>query len=162
MWHIFFNMLFLWWFGSEIEQVYGSREFLAFYLVVAAFLGGGGFPNSRGRWSRAQICSAEASGAVTAVLVLYAFHYPVFKDPHLLGACPCRSGCSWLFWWPRMPFTLSAARRPRRPSSSTWAVPAFAALYYKLATGASPGVCGRDCNPGGAERTRPNLRVYHP
>ncbi len=39
IWHILFNMLFLWWFGSDVEDLYGPREFLAFYLT-AAFLGG--------------------------------------------------------------------------------------------------------------------------
>src|SRR5262249_46211361 len=29
--HILFNMLFLWWFGSDVEDLYGPREFLAFY-----------------------------------------------------------------------------------------------------------------------------------
>src|SRR5262249_13240898 len=38
-WHIIFNMLFLWWFGHEMEEMYGPREFTIFYLV-AAFLGG--------------------------------------------------------------------------------------------------------------------------
>src|SRR4051794_40565994 len=28
--HIAFNMLFLWWFGSDVEEIYGSREFLFF------------------------------------------------------------------------------------------------------------------------------------
>src|SRR5437899_2781684 len=30
--HILFNMLFLWWFGSDVEQLYGRKEFLAIYL----------------------------------------------------------------------------------------------------------------------------------
>jgi membrane associated rhomboid family serine protease len=30
-WHIIINMLFLWWFGSDVEDMYGSREFLAIY-----------------------------------------------------------------------------------------------------------------------------------
>jgi membrane associated rhomboid family serine protease len=72
--HILFNMLFLWWFGNEVEDLYGPKEFLAFYLL-AALLGG----------IAAQLGSVVlhdprpvlgASGAVTAVLVLYAFHYP--------------------------------------------------------------------------------------
>ena len=33
LWHILFNMLFLWWFGKDVEDLYGPREFLAFYLV---------------------------------------------------------------------------------------------------------------------------------
>ncbi len=35
LWHIVFNMFCLWWFGREIEALYGSREFLAFYLLAA-------------------------------------------------------------------------------------------------------------------------------
>ena len=38
-WHIIFNMLFLWWFGNEVEDLYGPKEFLAFYLF-GALLGG--------------------------------------------------------------------------------------------------------------------------
>jgi membrane associated rhomboid family serine protease len=73
--HILFNMLFLWWFGSDMEDLYGPREFLAFYLVsavvggvayvVAALIGFGGVVPCLG-----------ASGAVTAVLVLSAIHFP--------------------------------------------------------------------------------------
>lgn len=72
--HLVFNMLFLWWFGSDLEHHYGGREFLAFYLV-AAFLGGVAFEAwhlALGNFPRA----LGASGAVTAVLVLSAFHYP--------------------------------------------------------------------------------------
>src|SRR5437870_1573047 len=35
VYHILFNMLFLWWFGSDVEDLYGPREFLTFYLVSA-------------------------------------------------------------------------------------------------------------------------------
>src|SRR6516164_553432 len=34
-WHILFNMLFLWWFGQDLEERYGHWEFMAFYLVAA-------------------------------------------------------------------------------------------------------------------------------
>jgi membrane associated rhomboid family serine protease len=72
--HIIFNMLFLWWLGRDVEDIYGSREFLAFYLVAAvlaglAFLG----------WDLAQRSNAPAlgaSGAVTAVMVVCACHFP--------------------------------------------------------------------------------------
>ena len=68
--HILFNMLFLFWFGRQVEDHLGSREFLVFYLVsavlaslayVAATLVGFAGGNALG-----------ASGAVTAVLVLAA------------------------------------------------------------------------------------------
>src|SRR5690606_2361993 len=31
--HIFFNMLMLWMFGIELEQLWGSKRFLLFYLI---------------------------------------------------------------------------------------------------------------------------------
>jgi membrane associated rhomboid family serine protease len=74
IWHIVFNMLFLWWFGHEMEELYGPREFTMFYLV-SAFLGGVAYF----LWAWARDVPAGcvgASGAVTAVMVLYAFHYP--------------------------------------------------------------------------------------
>jgi membrane associated rhomboid family serine protease len=72
--HIVFNMLFLWWFGSDVEQLYGRKEFLAIYLV-SAFLGGLAFEI----WGLTQAVSGRclgASGAVTTMLVLCALHYP--------------------------------------------------------------------------------------
>jgi membrane associated rhomboid family serine protease len=73
-WHIAFNMLFLWWFGSDVETIYGPREFLTFYLVSAL---AGGFAYMGWALARhADIPCLGASGAVTAVLVLCACHFP--------------------------------------------------------------------------------------
>jgi membrane associated rhomboid family serine protease len=78
IYHILFNMLFLWFFGRDVEDLYGPREFLAIYLVGAlvsafAFVG-----TSLPALLSYGINSAAlgASGAVTAVLVIFAFHYP--------------------------------------------------------------------------------------
>jgi membrane associated rhomboid family serine protease len=76
-WHILINMLFLWWFGKEIEDLYGSREFLCFYLI-AALLGGLAF-TAWGLTAQTGLGGQQclgASGAVTAVMVLYALHFP--------------------------------------------------------------------------------------
>jgi membrane associated rhomboid family serine protease len=72
--HILFNMLFLFWFGRQVEDQLGPREFLAFYLVSAVLAG------------VAYVAAAEmglhggsalgASGAVTATLVLSACYNP--------------------------------------------------------------------------------------
>jgi membrane associated rhomboid family serine protease len=72
--HIIFNMLFLWWFGSDVEQLYGRKEFLAIYLL-SAFLGGVAYE----AWGLTQVRPGPclgASGAVTTMLVLCALHYP--------------------------------------------------------------------------------------
>jgi membrane associated rhomboid family serine protease len=72
--HIFFNMLFLWWFGSELERMYGSNEFLAFYLT-AALLGGLADQGFFLIYHDPTPCLG-ASGAVTALLLLFACHFP--------------------------------------------------------------------------------------
>jgi membrane associated rhomboid family serine protease len=75
IWHILFNMLFLWWFGSDVEDLYGPREFLTFYLTSA--VGAGlAYVVSSWIWMRDTTPAFGASGAVTAVLVLCALHYP--------------------------------------------------------------------------------------
>lgn len=75
--HLLFNMLTLWWFGRTIEELYGSREFTWFYLT-AAFIGGVGF-TLWGWLLHDPTPGIGASGAVMAVLMLYARHYPKNK-----------------------------------------------------------------------------------
>jgi membrane associated rhomboid family serine protease len=74
--HILGNMWFLWLVGREMESLYGSRDFLAFYLVAAGV--------STLGWALIQWCSGSgmnvhmvgASGAVMAVVTLYTLFYP--------------------------------------------------------------------------------------
>ena len=68
-------MLVLYWAGSWLEEIYGGGEFLAFYLV------GGIFANCVNLAVDAAAVAQPrpglgASGAVTATLVLFAFHFP--------------------------------------------------------------------------------------
>jgi membrane associated rhomboid family serine protease len=72
--HILFNMLFLYWFGCRLESMYGSEEFCLFYFASAitascAFL----FLQWYTDDSTAAI---GASGAIFGVSVLYAIHHP--------------------------------------------------------------------------------------
>jgi membrane associated rhomboid family serine protease/ankyrin repeat protein len=74
LFHIVFNMLFLYWFGCTLELMYGWREFLLFYLTAAvvaalAFVG-------VELYTRSSIPAIGASGAVMAVVMLYAMHFP--------------------------------------------------------------------------------------
>jgi membrane associated rhomboid family serine protease len=73
--HIVFNMLFLWWFGSDVEDLYGPREFLAFYLT-ASFAGGVAYFLSSWLWMPTSDACLGASGGVFAVMTLFVFHYP--------------------------------------------------------------------------------------
>jgi len=73
--HIFFNMLMLWMFGMEIENLWGSKKFLIFYLtagivgglfqlILPTVLGGSAAP------------TIGASGAVFGVMVAFAMFFP--------------------------------------------------------------------------------------
>ena len=73
--HIVFNMLFLWWFGRELESMYGSREFLLFYLT-AAVASAAVFVGIELLISDRLVPMIGASGAVMGVLMLYATHFP--------------------------------------------------------------------------------------
>jgi membrane associated rhomboid family serine protease len=75
IWHILFNMLFLWWFGTDVEDMYGPREFLTFYLS-ASFASGLLFFLSSLAWMKDSAPCLGASGGVLAVLTLCAIHYP--------------------------------------------------------------------------------------
>jgi membrane associated rhomboid family serine protease len=72
--HILFNMLFVAWWGTTLERMYGTREFVLFYLTAAlasglAFLG-------------LSLLQADptpaigASGAVMSIMALYAIFFP--------------------------------------------------------------------------------------
>ncbi|MBS0260730.1 MAG: rhomboid family intramembrane serine protease [Planctomycetes bacterium] len=82
IWHIIFNMMALWWFGAPLEALYGSREFFKFYLT-AAILSAVGFLGVELLLQQFVVhripSELGASGAVMAVLMLCALHYPTTK-----------------------------------------------------------------------------------
>jgi membrane associated rhomboid family serine protease len=74
LWHIALNMFALWLFGREVEARYGAREYLTFYLVAIVVAGL--------VWTLAEISTGAfttmtgASGAISAVVVLFALNFP--------------------------------------------------------------------------------------
>ena len=74
VWHIVFNMLFLYWFGQFVESTYGSTEFLCFYLGAAlvASLAYIGLEFATGDRHPA----IGASGAVMGVVCVFALWNP--------------------------------------------------------------------------------------
>jgi len=74
IWHIVFNMLFLYWFGQFVESTYGSTEFLCFYLGAAlvASLAYIGLEFATGDRHPA----IGASGAVMGVVCVFALWNP--------------------------------------------------------------------------------------
>jgi membrane associated rhomboid family serine protease len=72
--HLLFNMLFFWFCGRELEQIYGSREFLWFYLTSAVM--GGLMFLFFSLYFHDATPAIGASGAVMATVMLYACHFP--------------------------------------------------------------------------------------
>jgi len=73
--HVFFNMFALWMFGMEIENSWGSKKFLYYYLLsgvgaglchlfLSPLLGGGNAP------------TIGASGAVYGIMIAFALMFP--------------------------------------------------------------------------------------
>ncbi len=89
--HVFFNMLFLWLLGSDLERRWGSRGFLRYYLVCG--IGAAPFIILAGLASRgaevaslvggdpASIPTIGASGAVYGIILAYGM---VFADRTIL------------------------------------------------------------------------------
>ncbi len=73
--HILFNMLMLWMFGSEIEDLWGSRRFVVFYILCGA---GSGLFSILSLFNQVSSLTPVigASGAVLGVLTIYAYYYP--------------------------------------------------------------------------------------
>jgi membrane associated rhomboid family serine protease len=74
LWHIVFNMLLLFWFGQRLEHMYGSTEFLLFYLAAAvcaslAYVG-------LAYYTASMLPAIGASGAIMALMMLYVIFYP--------------------------------------------------------------------------------------
>lgn len=74
--HLLGNMYFLWVFGRELEAMYGVKDFLVFYLSAAVVAGLGWTLYDFTKHSELYVPMIGASGAVCAVVVLYALFYP--------------------------------------------------------------------------------------
>lgn len=72
--HVVINMFFLIWFGCTLERMYGTREFVLFYLAAAltaslAFV-------ALDLYTGSKLPAVGASGAVFGVVMLYVMHFP--------------------------------------------------------------------------------------
>ena len=86
IWHVLINMFVLWMFGSELERVWGKRNFLRFYFVTG--IGSGLVTMFFGLQSMIPIVGA--SGAIYGVLLAYGLTYPN-RTVYLYGIIPIRS-----------------------------------------------------------------------
>lgn len=153
--HIFFNMLFLWWFGHEIEDLLGAREFLCFYLL-SALLGGVFFVITNVTTGANCI---GASGAVTAIMVLFAFHFPR-RTILVFWVLPVPIWALVAFEVAQDLFLFTTGKAGVTAVGVHLAGAAFAFAYYKLQwrlTGLLP-----DLRRWQRRQRNTRLRVYHP
>ncbi|HEX6574717.1 MAG TPA: rhomboid family intramembrane serine protease [Gemmatimonadaceae bacterium] len=88
--HLAFNMLSLWMFGPRIESVWGSRQFVYFYM----WCGIGGAIAHLLLDGQAQVVGASA--AIMGVLLAYALRWPD-EEVYLFAVIPMKT--RWLVIW---------------------------------------------------------------
>jgi membrane associated rhomboid family serine protease len=74
--HILFNMLMLWMFGTELEYMWGSRFFLKYYFVTGIGAAATMLLLSLFSSSVYYAATIGASGAIYGVLLAYALYFP--------------------------------------------------------------------------------------
>lgn len=129
LWHILFNMLMLFWFGRQVEDTIGGREYLLFYLA-AAILSGVCFTVATlldfhaGR-------ALGASGAVTAVLVVASIINPR-QVIYLFFVLPVPIWGFVIFMVAKDAFDLLGRSSTGVATSAHLGGAAFGFAYYKL------------------------------
>jgi membrane associated rhomboid family serine protease len=94
--HVFGNMIFLFVFGDDIEEILGHWRFLVFYLACGLGAALAFILSDPG--SNADLIGA--SGAVAGVISAYLLFRPCYKVTCLLGVIPLRLRAFWIigFW----------------------------------------------------------------
>lgn len=77
-WHLVFNMLALWFFGREVEEIMGRAEFFRFYMTAIVLAGIGWLASVQfGNPLQApRMFLVGASGAVMGVLAVFIWYFP--------------------------------------------------------------------------------------
>ena len=83
--HLFFNMLALFFFGPDVENIWGAKKFLIYYMIcglgsmIAHVILGGNAP------------VLGASGAISGVLIAFAWLYPDRRVMLLIPPIPMKA-----------------------------------------------------------------------
>jgi membrane associated rhomboid family serine protease len=156
--HILFNMLFLFWFGRQVEDRLGPREFLAFYLLSAVVAGLAYVAAAEAGFHRGS--ALGASGAVTATLVLAALYNPR-QIIYLFFVLPVPIWGFVVFVVAKDAFDLLGRTPNGIATSAHLGGAAFAFAYYRMGlrvTSWLPSLSG--LARGKPERSKPRLRLY--
>ncbi|HVK40544.1 MAG TPA: rhomboid family intramembrane serine protease [Candidatus Kapabacteria bacterium] len=86
--HVFINMLVLWMFGKELEELWGSRRFLVFYLACG--LGAGLVHSAMTLILDNGGPTVGASGAIMGLMTAFALIYPN-REIYIYGIIPLKA-----------------------------------------------------------------------
>jgi membrane associated rhomboid family serine protease len=152
LWHLVGNMWVFWIVGREMESLYGSRDFLAFYLTSAVI-------SSLG-WVLIDAASARgefhlmigASGAVMATGMLYTLFYPKKELLFIILPMPMWGIMAIYLFYPLVERSTAGTSNVAIESHLTGA--AFAFVYKQFDLRWSKLLSGRVF--------RPKLRIFSP
>jgi membrane associated rhomboid family serine protease len=155
--HIVFNMIGLWVFGTDLEQIYGRAELLRIYLatIVAAGLVWVGV-EAFGQHEQASLLGA--SGGVMGLMILFVLHFPR-RTLLVWGILPVPA---WGLAAAFVVFDIFGAANPGDNVAHVAHLSgvAFGFLYYRLGWNLGRMVPSR--LSGAMFRFRPKLRIHDP
>ena len=134
--HLVFNMLGLFFFGTQVEQQLGSWEFLLFYLLTGILAG---LFSLAVYWLTGSmyVFLLGASGAVFAVLLAFATFYPN-AEIFIFGIIPVRASILVIGYTAIELFSQMSGRGGNVAHLTHLAGFAFAYLYFVIRVGISP------------------------
>jgi membrane associated rhomboid family serine protease len=160
--HILGNMFVLFVLGRSVEDRYGPKEFLRFYLAALVFANVAWCIIGKLVGASAMSGLCGASGAIAAVVVLFAFNFPnVTVLLFFILPMP-----AWLLGVLVVAYDIYGATGGNRGSDVAYtahvAGAAFALLYYQLGWNFSRFSGGGFRWPRLPSRGKPRLRVHRP
>ena len=155
IWHILMNMLLLFWFGRQVEERLGGKEYLWVYLIAATVSGVAFVAASLLGLHKGS--AIGASGAVTAVLVLAAFYNPR-QTIYLFLILPVPIWGFVIFSVAADVFNLLGRKPDGIATSAHLGGAAFAFCYYKLGWHLA-GLLRHLPSPK-RPKAKPNLKLY--
>ncbi|MDA3947768.1 MAG: rhomboid family intramembrane serine protease [Spirochaeta sp.] len=134
--HLVFNMLGLFFFGTQVEQQLGSWEFLLFYMLTGILAG---LFSLAVYWITGSmyVFLLGASGAVFAVLLAFATFYPN-AEIFIFGIIPVRASILVIGYTAIELFSQMSGRGGNVAHLTHLAGFAFAYLYFVIRVGISP------------------------
>lgn len=161
--HILGNMLVLFFLGRDVEERYGSKEFLRVYLVMLVVAGLIWTIANKISGTPGYAMSYGASGAIAGVVVLYAFNFP-HRTLLLFFVIPMPAwllGAGIVLWDIYGAMGGSAADQHIAYSAHLGGA-AFALVYYKLQWNISRWTDFRFGWVQSLFRSKPRLKIHKP